>query len=134
MTSAKIPNSKILNLRLALINYPILADKIRHEMRQELFKNKIVDPDVLEAEVEQKAIRSQKREGLLDPLHQETAEVWEIRLNRIRDYLTDFYFAYNLPYNRFEELVSEAVNTNRAAGQPKKINFVKMVHYIKLEK
>jgi hypothetical protein len=122
MTNSKIPNSKILNLRLALINYPVLADKIRHEMREELFKNKILDPDLLEAEVEQKAIRSQKREGLLDPLHQETAEVWEIRLNRIRDYLTDFYFAYNLPYSRFEELVSEAVNANRATGQSKKIN------------
>jgi hypothetical protein len=122
MTVAKTPHSKILNLRLALVNYPILADKIRKKMRQELFKKGIIDPDLLEEEVQLKAIRSQIREGLSDPVRQEAAEVWHKRLRRIRDYLTDFYFAYNLPYQRFEEIVTEAVNANRAAEQPKKIN------------
>jgi hypothetical protein len=29
----------------------------------------------------------------------------KMRLHRVRDSLTDFYFAYNLPYSEFEDLV-----------------------------
>lgn len=121
MAGSKTPTSKILNVRLALVNYPILADKIREKMRDELFTKKIIMPDVLEDEVVQKAVRSQEREGITDPYFQESAETWEKRIQRIRDYLTDFYFAYNLPYTRFEEIVLEAVNSNRASGETKHI-------------
>jgi hypothetical protein len=114
MSTSKTPRSKILDLRLALINYPILADKIREEMRQELIRTGNIDPEILEKEVEKKAIQSQQREGLTNPLEEETAEMWERRLQLIRDYLTDFYFAYNLPYSRFEEIVANAVNKNRS--------------------
>ena len=120
MASSGTPTSKILNVRLALVNYPILADEIRKKMRRELYKKKIIGPDLFEEEVEQKAINSQKREGF-DPHHQEPTEVWELRLRRIRDYLTDFYFAYNLPYIRFEEIVMESVDANRASGSTKHI-------------
>ena len=118
MTSSPIPKSKILNVRLALNNYPILAEKIRERMRQELFTRHIIAPNVLEEEVEKKAIESQNLEGLSNPLYEESAETWERRLAYTRDYLTDFYFAYNLPYSLFEELVSTAINENRS-GQPK---------------
>ena len=75
MAAAQItPNSKILNLRLALNNYPILAEKIRQAMRHELFTKGIIDPNVLEEETEKKAIESQKMEGLTNPLLQESAE------------------------------------------------------------
>lgn len=120
MTSSSFPHSKILSLRLALSNYPILSDKIRERMRQELFVRGIIAPNVLEEEAEKKAIETQKLEGIDNPLYQESAEVWEKRLAIMRDYLTDFYFAYNLPYSYFEELVQAAVNENRA-GQPKKV-------------
>ena len=107
------PNSKILALRLTLINYPILADKIRKKMRRELFEKGIIAPEMLETEVEKKAIESQLLEGLDDPFRQETEEVWEKRLNHVRDYLTDFYFAYNLPHSRFQEIVEATVIANR---------------------
>ncbi len=119
MTKSTTPNSKILNVRLTLVNYPILSEKIREQMRQELFRRGIIDPDVMEKEVETKAIQSQKLEGLTDPLFQETAEIWEKRLHHIRGHLTDFYFAYNLPYSRFEKIVADAVNANRV-DQPRK--------------
>jgi hypothetical protein len=111
--------SKILKLTLTLTNYPILGRKIRLRMRQELFVKGIIDPNVLEEEVEKKAIISQRLEGLDDPINQESEEIWQTRLERIRDYLTDFYFAYNLPFSRFEEIVEEEVNENRL-GQPLK--------------
>ena len=81
-------------------------------MREELFVKGIVSPNVLEDEVERKAIATQTLEGLTDPISQESEVIWNTRVDRIRDYLTDFYFAYNLPYSRFEEIVAEAVNDN----------------------
>ncbi len=123
MTTSSTPNSKILSVRLTLVNYPILGDKIREMMRQELFRRGIIDPDVLDLEVEKRAIESQTMEGLTDPISQEPVEVWERRLASIKDHLTDFYFAYNLPFHRFEEIVAEAVNANRRDHQyaPKEV-------------
>ena len=112
-------SSKILNITLTLSNYPILSKKIRAKMRQEIFAKGIIAPNVLEDEVEKKAIVSQRLEGLVDPMNQEPDEIWRKRLSRIRDYLTDFYFAYNLPYTRLEELVEQAVNENRAGRRQK---------------
>ncbi|NJN94296.1 MAG: hypothetical protein HC875_09500 [Anaerolineales bacterium] len=114
------PPSKILDLTLTLSNYPILAKKIRAQMRHELFVKGIITPTMLEDEVERKAIDTQRQEGLTDPLYQETEEVWQKRLGRVRDNLTDFYFAYNLPFSRFEEIVAATVNENRV-GQPHKV-------------
>ena len=71
MTTSSTPSPKILNVRLALNNYPILAEKIREQMRQELFVRGIIEPGVLEQEAETKAIGSQKLEGLSDPYYQE---------------------------------------------------------------
>ena len=61
-------------------------------------------------EARQKAIQSQFREGLSDPYGEEASEVWEERLRRVRDHMTDFYFAYNLPYGDFEQIVRQAVS------------------------
>jgi hypothetical protein len=97
-----------------------LAKKIRAKMRQELFVKGIITPAMLENEVERKAIDTQRREGLTDPLSQEAEEIWQKRLGRVRDNLTDFYFAYNLPFSRFEEIVQDAVNENRD-GQPGRV-------------
>jgi hypothetical protein len=72
----------------------------------------VVLPTLFEDEVEKKAIATQRLEGLTDPISQESEVIWNKRVARIRAYLTDFYFAYNLPYSRFEEIVAETVNAN----------------------
>ena len=69
----------------------------------------VITHQAFEAEVREQAIVSQKREALHDPLTEEPAEIWEIRLSRIRDHLTDFYFAYNLPYELFEKTVLDTL-------------------------
>lgn len=79
-------------------------------MRHELFARGIITAEAFEAELRQKAIESQIREGLHDPYVEESAEMWELRLERIRRALTDFYFAYNLPYEKFEHIVREALS------------------------
>jgi hypothetical protein len=121
--STSLPDiPKILRVYLKLAQYPILAKQIRHRMRQELFLRGLITPAAFEQEVEEKAILSQIREGVEDPLNTETADVWEERVSIIRDNLTDFYFAYNLPTDLLEELV-ESVFRNRVPGHTTPLGF-----------
>lgn len=78
-------------------------------MRSLLFSRGIILVDVFEEEVRRKAVESQTREGLHDPFGEESFEIWELRRQRVRDALTDFYFAYNLPYEEFENIVRATV-------------------------
>jgi hypothetical protein len=100
---------KVLALYLKIAQYPILARRIRERMRQEIFSRGIISPQVFEEEVRDKAVLSQKREGLFDPLVQEAPEIWEGRIEWIRAHLTDFYFAYNLPHELFEDIVQDII-------------------------
>lgn len=100
---------KVLALYLKITQYPILGRRIRERMRQEIFSRGIISPQVFEEEVREKAVLSQKREGLYDPLDQEAPEIWEERLRWTREHLTDFYFAYNLPHELFEEIVQDII-------------------------
>ncbi|HFD39621.1 MAG TPA: phosphoenolpyruvate synthase [Anaerolineae bacterium] len=100
---------KVLALYLEISQYPILAPRIRERMRNELYRRGIISPSDLEREVKHKAILSQKREGLTDPYAQESADVWQRRLAHYRDFLTDFYFAHNLPHDVFENIVRDVL-------------------------
>jgi len=42
---------------------------------------------------------------------------------RVRDHLTDFYFAYNLPYELFEQIVKEALSERGAQAQDLLVSF-----------
>ena len=105
-----LPSSdNVLNIYLTLSQYPILGHRIRSRMRHELFKRGIISQDDFETEARQKAVESQEREGLQNPFGEESSEIWERRLSRIRNSLTDFYFAYNLPFSDFERIVRETL-------------------------
>jgi hypothetical protein len=114
---------RTLSIYLALAQYPILSSIIRARMRRELFQRGIITPQAFEAEVREKAIRSQAMEGVRDPFVEEPPDVWELRLMRIRDHLTDFYFAYNLPYELFEQLVREVLAERGAGGRDILVTF-----------
>ena len=100
---------QVLELYLQISQYPILAQQIRAGMRRELFARGVISPTQFESEVKAKAVMSQKREGLEDPFAQESSQVWGKRLEQIRDHLTDFYFAYNLPHELFEKIVRDVL-------------------------
>ncbi|MBN1178110.1 MAG: PEP/pyruvate-binding domain-containing protein, partial [Anaerolineae bacterium] len=106
MTDVPFEAPKILSIYLQIANYPIMAHQIRERMRGELFRRGVITPDALEEEVHAKATLSQQREGLVDPLS-EAPHVWAQRLQTIRDHLTDFYFAYNLPIDLFQQIVND---------------------------
>ncbi|MFN2195976.1 MAG: PEP/pyruvate-binding domain-containing protein [Anaerolineales bacterium] len=109
MTLPPASTDRVLNIYLTLAQYPVLSTRIRARMRRELFERGVITPQAFEAEVREQAIRSQAREGLHDPFGQETHSIWELRLNRVREHLTDFYFAYNLPYELFDQIVRETL-------------------------
>ncbi len=113
---------KVLQLVLEISQYPILARRIRERMRQEIFARGVVSPQVFEQEVRDKAIHSQQREGLLNPLEQEPADIWQARTDQIRDHLTDFYFAYNLPHDLFKDIVQDIIS-QRAPAQEVILSF-----------
>jgi hypothetical protein len=92
-------------------------------MRRELFGRGVITPQAFELEVREKAIQSQVREGLLNPFSEEAEAVWEQRLLRVREHLTDFYFAYNLPFELFEDLVREALFERGASPESVVVDF-----------
>jgi hypothetical protein len=123
MTLPSSSTDKALRIYLALVQYPILSTSIRARMRRELFQRGVMSPANFEAEVRDQAIRSQAREALNNPFQEEAAELWEMRLMRIREHLTDFYFAYNLPYELFENIVREVLAERGAHSQDMIVQF-----------
>lgn len=123
MTLPPASSDRTLQIYLALAQYPILSTQIRARMRRELFRRGVIKPQVFEAEVREKAIRSQAYEGLHNPFTEEPADIWELRLMRVRDHMTDFYFAYNLPFDLLEHLVRETLRERGAGADDVLISF-----------
>ena len=123
MTLPPASSDRTLHIYLSLAQYPILSTQIRARMRHELYNRGVITQQAFEAEAREKAIRSQALEGLHDPFSEEPTDVWELRLTRIRDHLTDFYFAYNMPYDLFEHLVREALSERGAEEKEMLVSF-----------
>ena len=113
----------IIDIYIRLAQYPILADRVRDRMRQELFRSGIVHPDSFEREVRDLALLSQRREGLGDPYFEETADAWQLRLERIRDTHTDVLFADNLGIARLDLLLEEVLSSRPAPSDMLPISF-----------
>jgi hypothetical protein len=123
MSLPSVSSDRTLSIYLALAQYPILSTQIRARMRRELFERGVVTHHAFEADVREHAIRSQAREALHNPFDEEPADIWELRLMRVRDHLTDFYFAYNLPYDLFEQIVRAALSERGAASHDLLVSF-----------
>ena len=107
----------MLSIVLALGQYPILGSRIRMRMRNELFERGVIDQQVFEAEVRERAVISQEREGVYNPFVEEAAEVWDLRIIHVRDHLTDLYFSRNLPLELFEKIVREVLSERGLSPQ-----------------
>src|SRR5512137_680626 len=115
--------SDIVQVYSLLSHYPILAPQIRERMREELFRRGIVHSDRLEEEVKDRAVISQKREGLNNPMFEEDEGIWLQRLRFIRDYLTDFYFAHNLPIELLHAIVHDVVSQRTGRAPRDELHF-----------
>jgi len=123
MTLPPASADKTLRIYLALVQYPVLSAQIRAHMRRALFERGVIAQSAFEAEAREKAIRSQIREAIHDPYGEEPAEVWELRLSKVRNHLTDFYFAYNLPYDLFEEIVRQTLSERGVPPEDLRVSF-----------
>ncbi|MHB8134758.1 MAG: PEP/pyruvate-binding domain-containing protein [Anaerolineaceae bacterium] len=104
------PSDCLLSIYLALGQYPILSNRIRTSMRRLLFDRGIIQPQAFENRVREMAILSQEREGLRDPYNEEAAEIWDLRMQRTRDQLTDLLFSRQFAYEDFEILTNEVLS------------------------
>jgi hypothetical protein len=123
MTLPSVSVEKTLRIYLALAQYPILSTQIRAHMRWALFEHGVISQQDFEAEVREQAIHSQQREAIHDPYIEEPSDVWELRQSRLRDHLTDFYFAYNLPYELFEQIVRDTLAERGVRAQDLLVTF-----------
>ncbi|PIE81028.1 MAG: phosphoenolpyruvate synthase [Chloroflexi bacterium] len=112
-----------IDIYIKLAQYPILADQIRLHMRQELFRRGIISQSEFEQIVQAQATDSQRREGLGEALGQEETGVWHLRKDRVRDFLTDAYFANNLGSGLLSQLINEVLRNQSAAHDEKELNF-----------
>jgi len=112
-----------IDIYIKLAQYPILADRLRDQMREELFTRGIVDADKFEHEVRELSIASQLREGLGDPYYEEDSHAWQVRVDRIRDYHTDAYFADNFGSTRLDALIDDVLNSRPASPHAGAISF-----------
>ena len=97
---------KIVRLQLRIRQYPILGKDIRNKMLEEIFRRGIITPEQMDREVRHRSIKSQELDGQNKSLTKEPAEIWKIRTSHVRDYLTEFYFAHNLPMYLFDNIVN----------------------------
>ncbi len=111
-------SSNILEIYLLIAQYPMLASRIRRQMRQELFRRGIITPERLEQEVREKCVLSQQREGLSNLQENEGVEQWNLRYHRVRRTLTDFYFAYNLPLDLLNKVIDNLLAQRHNGDAP----------------
>ena len=109
---------KIVSLQLRIRQYPILGSAIRERMQEELFNRGVITPERLEEEVHERAVASQKLEGLEDPFTEEPPDIWHERLHHVRDYLTEFYFAHNVPAQVFDKIVAGLLEDRTGTETP----------------
>lgn len=112
-----------IDIYIRLAQYPVLADRIRMRMREELIRRGIVSQEEFDQQVTSRAIESQKREGLHDPFGQEEANIWHKRKDRIRDFLTDAYFAFNLGNTLLEQIIAEVLSDQPAPTDSAELTF-----------
>ncbi len=106
-----------IDVYVKLAQFPILADKIRTRMREEMFRRGVIDQADFEQEVQEMAVESQRREGVNQPYSQEETDKWELRKDRIREVHTDAIFANSLGIALLEQIIEEVLS-NRPAQPP----------------
>jgi hypothetical protein len=125
MTTLPHPRSitPAIDIYIRLAQFPVLADKVRMRMRQELFSRGIIDEITFEDQVREKAIESQRRERLSDPYGQEEAHIWQKRKARVRDFQTDALFADNLGAVLLDQIIQEVLQNQPSPSVSSGLNF-----------
>ncbi len=108
----KYPVERAFIISRMILKYPVLADLIRKKMRKILEKDGIVTREKIAEEARLKAMADQRREGLTDPINQESAEKWESRVREHIKQLTDYYFALHYSVEDALNIIEDVKMTN----------------------
>lgn len=112
-----------IDVYVKLAQYPIMSDRIRLRMREELFRRGIVTQQQFEKEVKEMAVESQLREGLQDPSNQEDEATWQKRVEFVREMHTDMYFANNLGSSLLNQIIEETLRDESIPHQATDLTF-----------
>lgn len=112
-----------IDIYIRLAQYPILSNKIRMRMREELFRRGVIGQAYFEHEVRELAIKSRLREGLGDPSGLEEESTWQKRKARIRDMHTDALFASNLGSALLGKIIHETLHNQSSDVLPIRLTF-----------
>ncbi|MEA4811459.1 MAG: PEP/pyruvate-binding domain-containing protein [Anaerolineaceae bacterium] len=116
-------SSRFLSVYMAIVQYPMLAGRIRQLMRAKMAEKGIISIQALNNEAIQSAIQSQEREGLHDPLFQESAENWERRKSLVIDSLTDAYFSENFDYEALTAIIQQSLSERGVLTEDLSLDF-----------
>lgn len=109
MTLSRSSSDALLNVYLALSQYPILSSRIRAQMRKVMYQRGIASPQEFETRVRDMAIKSQIREGIDSQNSDEPEDLWELRLYRTRDMMTDLIFSRHFSFEEFDDVLTEVL-------------------------
>ncbi|HFQ93646.1 MAG TPA: hypothetical protein ENK32_06530 [Anaerolineae bacterium] len=112
-----------IDVYVKLAQYPIMSDRIRLRMREELFRRGVISQQKFEKEVKEMAVESQQREGLRDPSNQEDEATWQKRVEIVREMHTDMYFANNLGSALLDQLIEETLRNDETPDKATDLNF-----------
>lgn len=112
-----------IDIYIRLAQFPVLADRIRARMRQELFQSGIISEVDFERQVREKAIESQHRERLHDPFGQEESHTWQKRKARVRDFQTDAYFGENFGGFVLDRIIQEVLSRQPSPSTSVELTF-----------
>lgn len=101
----------LLHIMLTLGQLPILANRIRGQMRHIMQMRGIIDTQTFENRVRMLSIDSQHREGLSHPEFEEPEDLWEMRQSKIRDSLTDLTFSKQFTEEEFNDIVAGVLSS-----------------------
>ncbi|NMB93057.1 MAG: hypothetical protein GYA26_02465, partial [Flexilinea flocculi] len=111
-------SNTLFSIQIILGQYPILRDRISEYMYNRLIQDGFITFTDFEERVRDFALMSQKREGLQNPFAQEGQNVWENRLQRVREQLINIEFSQHYPLDVFSELVDAIVQNRQTEKQP----------------
>ena len=111
-------SNTLFSIQIILGQYPILRDRISEYMYNRLIQDGFITFTDFEERVRDFALMSQKREGLQNPFAQEGQNVWENRLQRVREQLINIEFSQHYPLDLFSELGDAIVHNRPTDNQP----------------
>ena len=109
MTLSPTSSDRLMSITMTLMQYPILSKPIRRRMLEMIIERGIRSAEAFEGEVVEAAQVSREREGF-GRYSEEPPDIWNLRIERVRDQLTDLLFSQSIPMKEFEGITGQVLS------------------------